>query len=175
LEKIFCGLWNKKIWSLTYDGINPPTNQLLLTANGPISSFGVDMNNELYVVGYNGVIYRFTPTASIIAPTNLRFTVNSPNSITLNWNDNSNNETGFKIERKVGSGNFDLLNSVDTNINTYTDNSVLETEMYSYRVYAYNSTSSSGFSNTTSVITAIPVELNAPSKISIDAELSQSV
>ena len=158
---IYADYGTKKIWALTYDGINPPTNQLLLTASRSITSFGVDINNELYVVTYDGIIYRFTPTASIVAPTNLRFTVNSPNSITLNWNDNSDNETGFKIERKVGSGDFVLLESVGANITTYTDNSVIDTQMYSYRVYAYNTTDSSGYSNTTSVVTAIPVELNA--------------
>ena len=158
---IYGDFGTRKIWALTYDGINPPTNKLLLTSSVSIASFGVDINNELYVVGYNGIIYRFTPTASIIAPTNLRYTVNSPNSITLNWNDNSNNENGFRIERKVGSENFVLLESVDENIITFTDNSVVDTQMYSYRVYAYNSTASSGFSNTTSVVTAIPVELNA--------------
>ncbi|HAB53929.1 MAG TPA: hypothetical protein DCE80_17425 [Ignavibacteriales bacterium] len=158
---IYGDFGTRKIWALSYDGINPPTNKLLLTSSVSIASFGVDINNELYVVGYNGIIYRFTPTASIIAPTNLRYTVNSPNSITLNWNDNSNNENGFRIERKVGSENFVLLESVDENIITFTDNSVVDTQMYSYRVYAYNSTASSGFSNTTSVVTAIPVELNA--------------
>ena len=158
---IYGDFGTRKIWALTYDGINPPTNKLLLTSSVSIASFGVDINNELYVVGYNGIIYRFTPTASIIAPTNLRYTVNSPNSITLNWNDNSNNENGFRIERKVGSENFVLLESVDENIITFTDNSVVDTQMYSYRVYAYNSTASSGFSNTTSVVTEIPVELNA--------------
>ena len=158
---IYGDFGTRKIWALTYDGINPPTNKLLLTSSVSIASFGVDINNELYVVGYNGIIYRFIPAASIIAPTNLRYTVNSPNSITLNWNDNSNNENGFRIERKVGSENFVLLESVDENIITFTDNSVVDTQMYSYRVYAYNSTASSGFSNTTSVVTAIPVELNA--------------
>ena len=158
---IYGDFGTRKIWALTYDGTNPPTNKLLLTSSVSIASFGVDINNELYVVGYNGIIYRFTPTASIIAPTNLRYTVNSPNSITLNWNDNSNNENGFRIERKVGSENFVLLESVDENIITFTDNSVVDTQMYSYRVYAYNSTASSGFSNTTSVVTEIPVELNA--------------
>src|SRR3990172_6015935 len=158
---IYADFGTRNIWALTYDGINPPTNQLLLTASRSITSFGIDINNELYVVGYTGIIYRFTPTASIVAPTNLRITINSPNSVTLNWNDNSNNESGFKIERKGSSGDFVLLESVCENITTYTDNSVIDTRMYSYRVYAYNSTASSGFSNTTSVITAVPVELNA--------------
>ena len=152
---------SRKIWALTYDGINPPVNQLLLTAAGSITSFGVDMNNELYVVSFDSRIYRFTPTASIVAPSNLRFTVNSPNSITLNWNDNSNNETGFKIEKKIGSGVFTLIDSVSANVTTFTDDSIIDTGAYSYRVYAYNASASSGYSNSTSVITVIPVELTS--------------
>lgn len=149
----------RKIWALTYDGINPPSNQFLLTCNSSISSFGVDMNNELYVVGYNGIIYRFTPTAAIVAPSNLRYTYNSPTSITLNWNDNSNNEAGFKVERKLGAGNFSLIDSVGENVTTYTDNSISDTGVYYYRVYAFNSNAASGYSNTVGAITIIPVEL----------------
>ena len=158
---IYADYVTRKIWALTYDGINPPVNQLLLTAAGSITSFGVDMNNELYVVSFDSRIYRFTPTAPIVAPSNLRINIANPNSIILNWNDNSNNETGFKIERKTSSSNFILIDSVNANITTYIDNSVSNTEMYSYRVFAYNSTNSSGYSNTASVITAIPVELTS--------------
>jgi glucose/arabinose dehydrogenase len=160
---------SKKIWALTYDGINPPTNQLLLTASGSITSFGVDMNNELYVVSFDTRIYKFTPTTLVIAPSNLRLTVNSPSSIILNWNDNSNNELGFKIERKSGSGNFVLIDSVGANITTYTNNFLSDTTLYSYRVYAYNASASSGYSNTASIVTAIPVEL-----MSFSAELKNN-
>lgn len=149
----------RKIWALTYDGVNSPANQFLLTCNSSISSFGVDMNNELYVVGYNGIIYRFTPTAAIVAPSNLRYTYNSPTSITLNWNDNSNNEAGFNIERKLGAGNFSLIDSVGENVTTYTDNSISDSGLYYYRVYAFNSNTFSGYSNTVGAITIIPVEL----------------
>ena len=55
---------SNKIWALDYDGINPPTNQLLLTASGGLTSFGVDQQNELYLTSFNGNIYRFTPTVS---------------------------------------------------------------------------------------------------------------
>lgn len=149
----------RKIWALSYDGVNPPSNQFLLSCNSSISSFGVDMNNELYVVGYNGIIYRFTPTAAIVAPSNLRYTYNSPTSITLIWNDNSNNEAGFKVERKLGAGNFSLIDSVGENVTTYTDNSISDTGVYYYRVYAFNSNAASGYSNTVGAITIIPVEL----------------
>ena len=55
---------SNKIWALTYDGINPPTNQLLVTATGGLTSFGVDQNNELYLTSFNGKLYRFTPTVT---------------------------------------------------------------------------------------------------------------
>ena len=57
---------SRKIWALEYDGINPPTNQLLVTAAGPITSFGIDQNDEIYVTSSNGKIYRFTPTVDCI-------------------------------------------------------------------------------------------------------------
>ncbi len=158
---IYADYGTRKIWALTYDGINPAANQLLLTASGSITSFGVDMNNELYICSFDSKIYRFTPTASVVAPSNLRFIINSSTSVTLSWNDNSINETGFKIERKIGSGKFNLIDSVSANVTTYTDNSVADTAIYSYRVYAFNSSSSSGYSNTASVLSGINDELNS--------------
>ena len=57
---------SRKVWSLEYDGINPPLNEFLLTAPGLITSFGVDENNEIYITSSNGNIYRFTPTVDCI-------------------------------------------------------------------------------------------------------------
>ncbi len=57
----FC---SKKVWALDYDGINPPVNQLLVTAPGLITSFGVDKNNEIYITSSNGIIYKFTSTVN---------------------------------------------------------------------------------------------------------------
>lgn len=53
-----------RIWSLEYDGINPPTNVLLIDTNLGIASFGVDQNNELYICAFDGRIYRFKPTVT---------------------------------------------------------------------------------------------------------------
>ena len=44
--------------------------------------------------------------------------------ITVEWNDNSTNETSFKIERAVGDGNFQQVGSVAANVTAYTDNDV---------------------------------------------------
>lgn len=74
---------SRKIWSLEYDGITPPTNQLLLTAPGSITSFGVDQNNEIYVTSSNGKIYRFSPTVTgnenVTNPTGYFLEQNYPN------------------------------------------------------------------------------------------------
>jgi glucose/arabinose dehydrogenase len=62
---IYADYGSDRIWALDYDGINPATNEFLLTATGSPTSFGVDEGNELYLVTFNpNKIYRFTPTVS---------------------------------------------------------------------------------------------------------------
>ncbi|MFS4456864.1 PQQ-dependent sugar dehydrogenase [Maribacter sp. 2304DJ31-5] len=48
-----------RIWALTTDLNNTLDNQLLLDTNINISSFGTDNNNEIYICGFDGKIYRF--------------------------------------------------------------------------------------------------------------------
>lgn len=52
-----------RIWALTYDG-EEAENEELLDTNLNISSFGTDQDHELYVLAFNGKIYRFTSSAS---------------------------------------------------------------------------------------------------------------
>lgn len=47
-----------KIWALDNSDSNNPQNTELLEADFPISSFGVDAENELYICGFDGSIYR---------------------------------------------------------------------------------------------------------------------
>ena len=62
---IYADYGTKKVWALSYDGISPPTNQLLLTSTNNPTSFGVDQFDELYIVGFSpGNVYRFTPTVT---------------------------------------------------------------------------------------------------------------
>lgn len=56
-----------RIWALTYDGVKPAINTLLLTGNINISSFGIDKDNEIYICDLNGKIYKFATNAP--APT----------------------------------------------------------------------------------------------------------
>jgi hypothetical protein len=64
----------------------------------------------------------------------------------LSWMDNSNNESGFLIERKTGtSGTFSQRATVGANVRTYTDAGLPSSTTFCYRVRAYNSAGNSAF------------------------------
>ena len=75
-------------------------------------------------------------------PSNLVLTAQSPTSIQLKWNDNSNNESSFEIYRSATTNvSFRLLAIVDPNITataTYTDNGLFANTNYYYKVRAVN-------------------------------------
>lgn len=54
------------------------------------------------------------------APSNVVATTNSNGSITYTWQDNSNNESGFRIRQKQPDGSWTLVGSVPANTTTYT-------------------------------------------------------
>jgi len=68
-------------------------------------------------------------------------------SFTLTWTDNSDNETGFKIERKLGTtGTFAEIGQVGVDINTFVDVPP-DSQEYCYQVRAFNSSGDSPYSN----------------------------
>ena len=71
-------------------------------------------------------------------PTNLIATAMSTTQIDITWEDNSNNETGFKIERKSGSDSYSLFETLGANETSYINNSLEENTTYSYRIFAFN-------------------------------------
>ncbi len=74
-----------KVWMLTYENGEIVQNELIANVQDNISSFGEDEQGEIYVVGYNGRIFRFidnNTTASELptdAPYNYRLHPNYPN------------------------------------------------------------------------------------------------
>ncbi|MCV9385032.1 fibronectin type III domain-containing protein [Reichenbachiella ulvae] len=66
------------------------------------------------------------------------------NQLTLNWEDNSNNETGFQIFRSESlSGPFEPVGIVGANVTTFEDQSVKGSTSYIYQVIANNQYGSS--------------------------------
>lgn len=56
---VYADFVSGKIWALSYDGEEAENEELMDTGLG-ISSFGVDQNEELYVLAFDGNVYRFT-------------------------------------------------------------------------------------------------------------------
>lgn len=54
-----------RIWALEYDGKNVVHNVELLDSNAYVSSFGEDAEGEVYVVAYQGQLYRLDRTESV--------------------------------------------------------------------------------------------------------------
>ena len=71
----------------------------------------------------------------------------SAGQLQLAWTDNSNNENGFKIERKPGTtGTFSQIAAVGVNVTTYTDTNLTDGATYCYRLAAFNSAGTSAYS-----------------------------
>ncbi|MDD3654346.1 MAG: fibronectin type III domain-containing protein [Desulfotomaculaceae bacterium] len=92
-------------------------------------------------------------------PSDLSATALSSSRIKITWEDNSNNETGFRIERKRSGGTYSLIDTVDDNTTSYTDSGLSGNTRYYYRVRAYNANGNSGYSNEDSAATVSTSEI----------------
>ena len=102
-----------------------------------------------------------TPVVIPVAPYGLTGNAASTTQINLSWTDNSTNETGFKIERKSGTGNYVVIGTTAADITSFNDTGLTPSTVYTYRVYSFNMAgNSSSFTNeialTTDSILLVP-------------------
>ena len=112
----------------------------------------------------NGPTTTAPSPSSPAAPTGLTATATSPSSISLTWVRNSQNETGFQIERSNGgTGTFSLIATTAAGASSFVDAGLAASTMYNYRVRAIGSGGTSAYSNVASLTT--PVACAAPTVI----------
>ena len=80
-------------------------------------------------------------------PINLIASAISSSEINLSWSDNSDNEDGFKIERKELGGTYTEIKTLAANVTSYSDTGLNPDTTYYYRIRAYNSFGHSDYSN----------------------------
>jgi len=82
-------------------------------------------------------------SSNLSAPSVLRAIGISRTQINLKWIDNSDDETGFEIERKIGGGVFNRIVTVAANETTYADTGLTPSAAYAYQIRAVNINSNS--------------------------------
>ncbi|NWF91106.1 MAG: putative Ig domain-containing protein, partial [Ignavibacteriaceae bacterium] len=158
----------------TYSLVTSPSGMIIDTASGLIQWLPAATGDfSVTVKAANGVNPEATQSFNIhvyqviTAPSNLTAVLSPVDShnVKLDWTDNSDNELGFIIERKLGDSAsvevYSVLDSVAADVISYEDTSVADSTLYTYRVYAYNVDTTSTFSNQAEVVSAVPVELTS--------------
>ncbi len=106
------------------------------------------------------------------APDNATATSSSSAAIALSWNDNAENELGYRVESKVGlTGTYELLSTFGANVASVTVTRLTEGTDYYFRVAAVNAAGLSQYSNETSVATI----LTSPSALTAQAVSSSQI
>lgn len=98
-----------------------------------------------------------TPAAAAVipaAPSSLIATFSGVSVVNLQWSDQSNNETGFRVYRRTGTGILLPLAAVNSNTVSFADNSISSGNSYGYAVAAFNSAGESA--RTAQVAVSIP-------------------
>ncbi len=92
--------------------------------------------------------------AKLAAPTGLTLTQMGATQMDLRWRDNSDNETGFDIERADATSGFQFVTTVGSNQGTgdmsFSDTGLAPNTTYMYRVRAVNGSTPSDYSNESS-------------------------
>ena len=157
-----------------FSGDNGPAVQARLRNPDGVA---VDGSGNLYIADTGNhrirIVTLTTPPTALEAPSGLMATAVSSSGVDLNWRDNSDNETGFSVQRRQGdSDDWVQVGTTATSTVTFSDEGLLADTLYHYRVQAFNDTESSDFSNQAAVTTS---SLHPPSRLTATAVSSSGI
>jgi hypothetical protein len=116
---------------------------------GTAYSYRVFAHNDFADSDYSNTDQAATMDVPPSAPVDLSATAVSADQIDLAWTDTASNENGFSIEQSLsGTDPWLEIDYSGPNSTTYSDTGLDQATSYFYRVFAYNTAGSSGYSNT---------------------------
>lgn len=118
---------------------------------------------------YSDIVSGETEPGPPLAPSNLGGSAPDYSQVNLSWTDNSGDEAGFYVQRKKAELNF-WEDSIELAVDatTWSDEDVLHTTTYDYRVCAYNEYGTSAWTQSVRIIVPVgppnsPINLVATS------------
>lgn len=137
-------------------GANVTTYQSTGLSAGTTYYYRVRAVNADGASGYSATANARTnsPAGIAAAPSNLRAVAVSGTQVNLSWQDNSNNESRFVVQRSENNGlSYTTVTRVWSNVVTFSDTKVSRGKTYLYRVATENGFGTSAFSNVAVVAT----------------------
>jgi len=120
-----------------------PANYAFVSADSGLHTFSATLKS----LGSQTITVTDTVTSSITgsaslsvapaAPSNLTAIAVSASQINLAWTDNSNGETGYKVERSTDGVHFTTIADLAANSTSFKDTGLKRNTKYYYRVRAY--------------------------------------
>lgn len=146
------------------------TNELSYNITYYVNIYPLDYKNDRITNLPATLVFTTPPPPIPDAPYGLTANPNICAQIDLTWGDNSNNENGFKIERKTGiDGTYSQIYVVGLDTTTFSDTGLRPNETYCYRVRAYNSSGNSGYSNEAGItITGVKGDISDNGSIGLE-------
>lgn len=139
---------------------------------GNVYRYRVSAGNALGASAPSGIAEASTVLPA--APSTLAAQTLSRTEIALTWTDNSDNETGFQVERCTGDGctNFVQVGAAGLNSTAFNDITVQPDSRYRFRVRAFNAAGGSAYSNIAEAATDIPED---PTDLTAVAQSATSI
>ncbi|HKK17270.1 MAG TPA: fibronectin type III domain-containing protein, partial [Opitutales bacterium] len=130
-----------------------PPGRYVLSVHRPAFSLqdSGDSTTETYALAFN-----FRPAPAPGTPGNLSATAVSTSQINLSWTDTSDDETGYRIERRPSGGSYSTITTLAANSTSYSDSSLASGTTYEYRVTAFNAEAESPATASATTDAALP-------------------
>ena len=124
------------------NGITPAANGQVVINVAKDASASVGLLTSMAIQSY-------TPgTVPVLGPSDLRVVdYNLTNTIGLQWQDRSDNETGYEVWRASDGGSYSLVATLGANATSYLNTGLAANKNYDYVVRAKNGSTSSSYSN----------------------------
>lgn len=118
--------WEEKSWDIS---------SIASTSRDSITKFAFVITNDSYPLNFNfDEIFVNKPSVSTLC---LLKKSNDNSSITITWDDNNSDESGFAIQRKIDGDAYSSLITLSSGTTGYTDSTVSSGHTYQYEVAPY--------------------------------------